>query len=379
MLELQKFIENNQNWEEKLTNEPYYLTIKKEKISEYEYYVIFKYNMLNSDFNEKIVQEARGIIFQINYKVNLIKPVCIPFFKFFNYGEENAAKLDEKTTKFLEKKDGTLIKLWYNLNEWHWSTNNTIFAKNAIITNTNLTFYDIIIKSKEYYYINQLIQNNELNTNLTYMFELTSIVTKLVVPYEGTHLTFLSARNNITLKEQDYDFKEFQEKIPRPKLYNINTLQTAIEVVKNFPFTKEGFVAVDKDYNRIKIKSPAYIRASYLRINGTITPKRIIDIIQQHEEKEFLNYYPIYQNDFNNIQQKYKQLENLIKETIVELITKPVQSSYEICQRYNNEPLKKYLALNWWKNEIILNWISHYTTEELLKIFEQLPTKETEL
>ena len=69
----------------------------------------------------------------------------------------------------------------------------------------------------------------------------------------------------------------------------------------------------------------------------------------------------------------------LIKEIIIELITKPVQSSYEICQRYNNEPLKKYLALNWWKNEIILNWINHYTTEELLKIFEQLPTKETEL
>ena len=302
MLKLQYFIENNQNWEEKLTVEPYYLTIKKEKINEYEDYVIFKYNMLNSDFNEKIVQEARGIIFQINYKVNLVKPVCIPFFKFFNYGEKNAAKLDEKTTKFLEKKDGTLIKLWYNLNEWHWSTNNTIFAKNAIITNTNLTFYDIIVKSKEYYYINQLIQNNKLDTNLTYMFELTSMTTKLVVPYEGTHLTFLSARNNITLKEQDYDFKEFQEKIPRPKLYNINTLQTAIEVVKNFPFNKEGFVAVDKDYNRIKIKSPAYIRASYLRINGTITPKRIIDIIQQHEEKEFLNYYPTYQNDFNNIQ-----------------------------------------------------------------------------
>ena len=86
MLKLQYFIENNQNWEEKLTVEPYYLTIKKEKINEYEDYVIFKYNMLNSDFNEKIVQEARGIIFQINYKVNLVKPVCIPFFKFFNYG-----------------------------------------------------------------------------------------------------------------------------------------------------------------------------------------------------------------------------------------------------------------------------------------------------
>ena len=85
MLKLQEFIENNNNWEELLTVEPYFLIVKKEPINEQEDYVLFQYNQISSDFGQEIVQEARGIIFHINNVTKNIKPVCVPFFKFFNF------------------------------------------------------------------------------------------------------------------------------------------------------------------------------------------------------------------------------------------------------------------------------------------------------
>ena len=57
---LLEFIQNNLNdWEEKLSSDPYNL-----KISRDGPYVMFKYNQFSSDFSNPIVREARGIIFR---------------------------------------------------------------------------------------------------------------------------------------------------------------------------------------------------------------------------------------------------------------------------------------------------------------------------
>lgn len=97
MLKLLDFIKQNKNWEELLSKSPYSLSIKQN-----EFYIKFNYNQIESDFSNPIVQEARGIILR---KKDL-KPVAIPFFKFFNYGEGNAAKIDWNTARALEKIDG---------------------------------------------------------------------------------------------------------------------------------------------------------------------------------------------------------------------------------------------------------------------------------
>ena len=376
MLKLQEFIENNNNWEELLTVEPYFLIVKKEPINEQEDYVLFQYNQISSDFGQEIVQEARGIIFHINNVTKKIKPVCVPFFKFFNLGEKYAAKLHEKSVTFLEKRDGSLIKLWYNLGEWHWSTNGSIFAKNAKVDKSDqikLTFYDLIQKSKEFNCITTMIENDILDKELTYMFELTSPQAKIVVPYEGTRLTFLSARNNQTLLEQDYDFGEFQEKIPRPMKYDILSLSAATNVVNNFPFKKEGLVAVDKNYNRVKIKSPAYLAVSYLRFNGDVTEGRIIDIIQQGESLEFLNYYPEYKNDFDQVQKKIDKYKKIIKSVITEeIINGTFTDSRDIYRRYQDRPFERKIAMALWKNEFIDQWILNKSTDKLKDLINQI-------
>ncbi len=56
-MELINFIKENKNWKELLTEKPYCLSIK-----EKENLALLKYNQLESDMSNKIVQECRGVI-----------------------------------------------------------------------------------------------------------------------------------------------------------------------------------------------------------------------------------------------------------------------------------------------------------------------------
>ena len=80
-LKILKFVKNNENWEELLSQDPYNLIITRDNG-----YIMFKYDQIKSDFSLDIVKEARGIIFrEKDFKV-----VCFPFIKFFNVEEPYA-------------------------------------------------------------------------------------------------------------------------------------------------------------------------------------------------------------------------------------------------------------------------------------------------
>ena len=67
-LEVIKFINNNSNWRELLTQKPYCLSI-----SEDDNYMLLKYNQVDSDFNQEICKECRGLIID----KFTIKPVAL--------------------------------------------------------------------------------------------------------------------------------------------------------------------------------------------------------------------------------------------------------------------------------------------------------------
>jgi len=115
-LKLVEFIENNSNWEELLSQKPYSLSIKRDGG-----YILFMYSQIDSDFGNPIVRECRGLI----SLEETLRPVCVPFFKFFNAQEGHASKIDWSTARVLEKLDGSIIKLWF-FDGWHVSTNGTI-------------------------------------------------------------------------------------------------------------------------------------------------------------------------------------------------------------------------------------------------------------
>ena len=122
-LEIVDFIKNNPDWETKLQEKPYCITISRDKMFGLNL-IMFKYNQIDSDFNVELVCEARGLILN----EDTLEPVTVPFFKFGNAGEGWVKDIDWKTASVQEKIDGSLIKVVRIGNNLLISTNGTIDA-----------------------------------------------------------------------------------------------------------------------------------------------------------------------------------------------------------------------------------------------------------
>ena len=300
-MELLDFINEHNDWQEILSNPPYNLQIK----IDYPYYLL-KYDMIESDLSNPIVQQARGSIFTYDENELKWKCVCYPFDKFFNYGESNASKIDwENSPAIYDKIDGSLIKIWYYNNFWHISTNGTINAENADVEGFDGTLnYLTLVKSainkhkkvlkseSNTHTKSKKCENNHrmfykfvnaLDSNYTYMFELVSPSTRLVVKYNNTELYALSKRNMVTLKEEPFtksDYKIFKKYgVMLPKTFNFTTIEETIENAKKLTIDNEGFVVCDKDFHRIKIKGDEYLKAFKIRGNLKLTKKKVIQAI----------------------------------------------------------------------------------------------------
>ena len=125
--------EHEENWRELLKDIPYCLTI-----NENDNYAIFKYSQTGSDFNEQICKECRGLIID----KNILKPIALSFYKFFNYGEQFADKIYWKDCKVQEKVDGSKMLVWYDAyeNKWQISTSSQLNAYEAKVQDFNITF-----------------------------------------------------------------------------------------------------------------------------------------------------------------------------------------------------------------------------------------------
>ena len=294
---LGEFCATHKNWCVELAGDPYNLKIKFE-----DGFVIFNYNQLSSDFNNEIVREARGIIFR---EGEWEYPVCHAFDKFGNYGESYVPDIDWSSIVVSEKIDGSIMKLWCYNGCWHLSTNANIDAANATIgdvrrDNFAQVFWEVIKKHLRVHEADIVDWFNTLNIEYTYIFELVSPYTRVVIPYEKAEVYFLGARNNISNQQFGCDTHSAMhlnvEFLPRPKLYPMHSIDDITKAANALPWDSEGYVCYDKDFNRCKIKSPKYVMAHFARNNNVITRWHLIDIILRGEMDEFIIYASDYKD-----------------------------------------------------------------------------------
>ena len=219
-----------------------------------DYRAIFNYG-IDCDFSDPIVQEARGIIIDLD----TLEVISFPFRKFGNHNESYVDDIDWASAQVQDKIDGSIVKLYWFNNEWQWATNSVIDAHNANVQGFDKTFYDLITSAKNY----SDIPFNKLNKNYTYIFELVSPYNKIVVEYSIIKLYHTGTRNNITGEEYDIFIG-----VQRPQRFPISTFEEAITAAANLNASAsdvkaEGFVVVDKNWHRIKIKSPEYLAAHH--------------------------------------------------------------------------------------------------------------------
>lgn len=292
-IELRDFILSHDNWEELLTTDPYHL-----KISRDGEYIMFKYNQVFSDFNTPLVREARGIIF----RESDWECVCHPFDKFGNYGESYCPEINWETASVQEKVDGSLIKFWYD-NGWHISTNGTIDAFKANLNNVKYqNFGQLVIDAIYKVFKDEHEFFNMLDPKCTYMFELVSPYNRVVIPYEEVQLYFLGMRERDTGMEWNPEEMDETLYFKIPKRYTLHSLEDVQKAANALPWDQEGYVVCDADFNRVKIKSPSYVMAHYVRNNNTINIERLVQIVLDGEQDEFLIYASDYADDLRDVE-----------------------------------------------------------------------------
>jgi hypothetical protein len=273
--------------------------------------IMLKYDQIESSNQYEEVHEARGLVLEKN-TWNILS---MPFKRFFNYGDHYASKLDEKRTVYLEKRDGTLIQVYWDKVISEWCVNTMFSEANEFISvdniKTDMTHKSLFLKKSIEY-------NSDLtffDKDNTYIFELTSPYNKVVVDYDKIELRLIGCRNLNDLIE--YNFDELnaiskQIKIPLVENYEFNSIEDCLNSFYNYndSFNFEGYVAFD-GINRVKIKNPAYVVVHLTKRNineiDLSKPYMFLDIVKQNEIDEFILSFPNTKDLINNMFDKYNR------------------------------------------------------------------------
>ena len=292
-MELIKFIKENPDWETKLTADPYNLKIRKK-----DQFVLFYYNQLSSDFTNEIVKECRGVILDsTDWTV-----ARYAFKKFFNAEEPNCdVKIDWESAIVSEKIDGSLVSAWWDKyqQKWRWATSKAIDAvDNPLPADVNCPFknYQELI---DYAMRQQGYKEQNFCRSFTYNFELVSPYTRVVIEYPKPQLYFLCSVKNADLTE--LPSWAYPSEVLKPEVKKLSSYEECERAARELPWDEEGYVVRDKFGHRVKIKSPEYVKAHYLRNNNVITQRRLIEVILANEADEFLTYCPDYEEAVDKI------------------------------------------------------------------------------
>ena len=343
-LEVVNFIRTHPDWEQILSGPPYFIQIKwGEKL--FEGLVLLKYNQIDSDLSIDIVQECRGLILDSKDDWRVVR---FSFSKFFNWGEKNAAVIDWSTARVQAKIDGSIISTWWWPREKAWidSTKGTINAYDTKVASQSDTFLDDVnMTFGEVFDVACEEQNFDwgvLKPGCTYTFELVSPYSRVVVPYSESKIYHLATRNNETLEEFNDDIG-----IEKPKEYPLHSLDATIKAAEALnkegtAINDEGFVVVDGNWHRIKIKSPLYLTAAYM-VNKKLTIRRALDITLAGERDEFLSYFP-------SSVEAFDELDKLIDRIVEQMERSWLYAEATLGENCSMKDLAGFVANMRWKS-----------------------------
>jgi hypothetical protein len=351
------------------------------KSREYDDKVLLKYDQLVSPTLMSLpeVQECRGLILE----KGTWKVLSLAFIKFFNAEESNAAKIDWNTANVLEKLDGTLIQLYWDWNKNTWFAGTTGTAEgegevnNKMGTTFNSLFWDTVV---EKYGLNECL----LNKDIIYVFELTTPYNIVVKPHGESSATLLAARNRETLEE--YSWKDLEMiavslRVPLVKRFDLNAKNVGVllKTFENMIWHDEGYVVVDADFKRIKIKNPAYVAVHHLK--GKTAEHNIITIVKSNEIEEFASTFPERKDELLRLKENYDLLTAKLNMVWDELklrkpknITKEEQKKYaaavfEVCKKHEIENFTgMYFGLAQYKIPSVEDYLMNYDDKLLYKI-----------
>jgi hypothetical protein len=348
------------------------------KSRDYENKVLIKYDQIESSMGIEEVQDCRGLILE----KDTWKVMCLSFRKFFNDSEGHAASINWGTAHVLEKLDGTMIQVYWDWNKEKWfaATTGTAEGEGEVNNKYGTTFNDLFWDT-----VNNKYTFNDclLDKDHVYVFELTTPYNIVVKPHGTSSATLLTVRKRVTLEEIPYgELGMVAESIgiPLVKAYDLNAKNAGV-LIKTFEsmvWHDEGYVVVDGDFNRVKIKNPAYVAVHHLK--SKTSEHAIMDVVKTNEIEEFAATFPERREEIFNLHKGYTELVNTLENMWAELEgSRPKDSTPEEKKRYAMEVFKVtgkdfkpytglFFGMNDGKVESVKEYMMNYDNKKLYNV-----------
>lgn len=336
----------------------------------------FSYNMIESPMDNPIVQDCRGTILDSadNWEV-----VCWGFSKFFNLGEPNAAAMDWSTARFYDKADGSLCMMYFYDGDVHIATTGTPNAGGEV-NGYGITFEELFWKAYELYapggkekLVKDIgkFQNWDWIKGATFMFELVGPMNQVVVQYD-LGLRLLGARQAGSHNEIPLEQIQWFKKVPRITEHKyIYTIQEALHTFTTKEgHEMEGYVAVDQNWNRVKIKHPGYVNLH--RIRDGLSLPGIMELIQKGDSEEVVAYFPGLKEIHDKMKSWYDVLVWRLEESYQKVQPLAAQSrkDYALAVQALDVPFKNALY-NLLKGQSIRSTLSETQSRYLLEVYHK--------
>jgi RNA ligase len=277
-------------------------SIKAKRHGKYSNLVLLKFSQIDSPFQLKIVRECRGIILDESDNWNV---VCYTYSKFFNVQETLAAPIDWSNASVQEKLDGSIIQLYHYRGEWLVATSGTPDAQTPI-GDYGMTFYDMFWRV-----FRMPPPELALDKKYCYAFELCCPENRVVVQHKESRLVLHGIRDLVTMQEIDPLDTEWEGCFETPKTFPITSIDECLEAAKHLdPLSQEGYVVCDSNFNRVKVKSPAYLALHHAK-DGLLSQKKMALIIRTGESSEFeqaLVAFPELKPHFDRLVTRYNDI-----------------------------------------------------------------------
>lgn len=240
------------------------------------------YDQIKSPKFHPIVKECRSLVLKLVGGEFVV--VSRSFDRFFNLGEVVCEyEFDITNLIAFEKIDGSLVGVWWDEDYgWLYRTRSMIMPdENTGINGHDVSWRELIERN--------LPEMDYLDKSLTYICEVVSNYNRVVTKYDKEGMYLLGTRDS----SGEYHMDKHQYLFMSPRTYGFSTISECVQSAKDLPDLEEGYVLYDSTGTpQVKVKSPAYVAAHKLRGEGTPSPKRVMDIIIENEQDEYLAIFP---------------------------------------------------------------------------------------
>ena len=202
--------------------------------------------------NHPVLMKCRGLVLDKDGNV-----LNYPFDRFFNPYESESTDIDWETAQIQEKFDDSLICVfWYN-DTWQITTRGSFYPNPM----ADVDFADLFRKYFDGF--------DKLKKEFCYMFGLVTDQNRIVTWYDESFVTLLGMRNLDTLLELPYHVVRGVAEmlgVRSPRLYEAKSVEECIQLFSTLKDDEEGFVAVDLNSNRLKLKQDSYLALAKIKM-----------------------------------------------------------------------------------------------------------------